>query len=88
MKYEHCPVKIDELAWRKVDDEGIILDMANDQAHILNEVAIEMWNLMDGNNSIQDISENICKEYEVEMEQALKDTMEFAGKLFEKGLIH
>jgi len=87
MNFNQCPVKNDKLAWRKVDNEGIILDTANDQAHILNKVAIEMWNLMDGTNSIQDISEHICKEYEVEMEQALKDTIEFAETLVEKGLI-
>ncbi len=55
--------------------------------YILNEIGSQIWELMDGKNSINRMIEEICKAYDVGPEQAERDTIEFLNSLEVSGLI-
>lgn len=76
----------DNLPWRKVDDEGIILSANKDEAHILNESAMIIWEMLDGRHSIDNIAEKLSQEYAISKKTALQDVNCFLKSLRTKEL--
>jgi hypothetical protein len=62
--------------WRELDGEAVLLDPAEGCSYNLNRVGTLIWKLLDGNHTITDIASAICKEFDVEHDQAFQD-MEF-----------
>ncbi len=75
------------LPWRKVANEGIVLSADKDEAHIFNETAMMIWEMLDGRNSIDEISARLCKEYNISKRAAVQDIRRFIGILKSKGLV-
>jgi hypothetical protein len=85
-------IKEKDLVTRNVAGETIIVPIKNnvgdlDSIYTLNEVGSMIWQLIDGNNSINRIIEEICKAYDVGPEEAEKDTLKFLNTLKISGLI-
>jgi hypothetical protein len=81
-----------ELVTRNVAGETIIVPIKNkvgdlDSIYTLNEVGTLIWELIDGEHSVSEITEAMCDAYEVEPEVAEKDTLEFLNSLKEAGLL-
>jgi hypothetical protein len=53
----------------------------------LNEVAGRIWELIDGQRTLEDITKIIVEEYDVEYAQATEDIRGFTAKLKEPGFI-
>ena len=75
------------LPWRKIDDEGIILSAGKDEAHIVNDTAIMIWEMLDGSYDLEDISGALCDRYGIDKETARNDVLEFVGQLRQRGLM-
>jgi len=69
--------------WREIDGEAILMSPYGDQIHALNDVGTFIWKLMNGYNSIGDITDQLCEEYEVIKEQALSDLLRFLERLLD-----
>jgi coenzyme PQQ biosynthesis protein PqqD len=50
----------------------------------LNEVAAEIWNVIDGTRSVHDIVEHVNHEFEAERATIEKDVFDFLNQLIEK----
>ncbi len=59
--------------WREFDGEAVLLDPAEGCSYNLNRVGTFIWKLLDGNHTNTDIAASICKEFDVEQDQALQD---------------
>lgn len=66
---------------RIVDGEAVLMSPLGDGLHIFNEVGTRIWELVDGNNTIEDIVNQIYQEYEVEKSVAYEDTLMFLDEL-------
>ena len=66
---------------RIIDDEAVLMSPIGDGLHVFNEIGTRIWELMDGKNSIGDIVEQICQEYEVEKSTAYDDVVMFLEEL-------
>lgn len=66
---------------RLVDGEAVLMSPLGDGLHIFNEVGTRIWELVDGNNTIEDIVNQIYQEYEVEKNVAYEDTLMFLDEL-------
>jgi hypothetical protein len=80
--------KKERLPWRTIENNTIIVDLNREKVIDLDSVAKEIWDGIDGNNSIDDIVSKIMDTYIVSKETALEDTTSFAGELLHKGLIY
>jgi hypothetical protein len=92
MNLNKIPVKKSDLAWRIIDGEAVIIALDQqtedtEKINFLNETGTRIWELMDGRNSVSEIIEHICLEYEIEREEAEKEVMSFIKELKRKGLI-
>ncbi len=66
---------------RIVDGEAVLMSPLGDGLHIFNEIGTRIWELVDGNNTIEDIVNQIYQEYEVEKSVAYEDTLMFLDEL-------
>lgn len=82
------PLRAERLAYKTIGSETIILDSkGNQEVHQLNEVAGFVWNLCDGNNDVESISDQVCLEFEVKKEEALSDVQSLLKEFSAKSLL-
>lgn len=76
-----------KVPWRIIEGEAVLVKVDSGEVIHLNEVAAEIWRIIDGKKSISEIIDHIHDHFEVGREQAKKDTLEFFQSLSEKNLI-
>ena len=81
------PVKNEDLAWRMIDDEAILVDIDGEEVAHLNEVAAQIWDVLDGEKSVADIIEHIRSKFEVGRDKARKDVLAFLNKLIKREMV-
>ncbi len=77
----------DEIAYRVIDEEAVLLNPVDNRIHLLNEVATFVWKLLAEPQSIDDIVSAVCREFDVDPERARSDIDELRVQMLEKGLI-
>lgn len=82
-----CIAKNTKVPWRMIEQEAILVDVGKGEVIHLNEVAAEIWDVIDGKKTMGDIVQHICKTFSVDEETAEKDTLQFTKELLEKKLI-
>jgi len=78
--------KSDSIVSRKIADEFILVPIRQnvgdlESIYTLNESAARIWELIDGEISVEEIREKIVDEFEVTPEEAEKDLMEHLQQL-------
>lgn len=81
-------VKKARLPWRVIEEHAIIVDLDREKVIDLGGVAKDIWDSIDGNTSIDDMTARVTGAYDVSREDALQDILEFTGQLLGRGLIH
>lgn len=84
---EKFPVKSEKTASRIIDGEAVIVMPEESKVRVLNEVASRIWELMDGNRSVEAIASSICGAFEVSYSKALEDTTGFVKESAQKRLV-
>ena len=84
---ESYPVRSEDLVWRVIEDEIVILTSDGREIHTLNKVGGAIWELADGTISLNDITSKICDRFDVSFEAAREDVIEFAKELSDKNLL-
>ena len=84
--------KKEEIVSRKIAGETILVPISGKLADMqrifsLNPVAEYIWNQLNGERDLQEISSSILSVFNVEKEQADVDVQEFIGELLKEDLI-
>jgi hypothetical protein len=58
-----------------------------DYIYTLNPVATRMWQLFDGQRTLQAIQHQVCKEFEVDSNEAARDLLKLVEDLLEIGAL-
>jgi hypothetical protein len=75
-------------AWRRWEDEIIIVSPQDSSLYALNEVAAEIWEAADGNTPLHEIvAERVVSCYEVEFDEAYQDARELVDALAARELL-
>jgi len=77
----------DNVAFRIIDGEAVIMTLENNTLHTLNEVGSRIWELSDGKMTLDEIIDSIHSEYNVDYEEGKADCIVFVKELEEKGMI-
>lgn len=84
MNDDFKPTKAERLITREEDEALLIFDPDTGSIKVLNETAALIWNSIDGNTSIKDVTEIIAKENPDETKKTIKeDTFKFLKELQE-----
>ena len=82
-----------ELVEREIEGELLIIPImagvgdADANLYSFNNQGADIWKLIDGTRTIEDIANCLCADYDVTFEQALTETATFMESLLEKKLI-
>jgi hypothetical protein len=76
-----------QTAGRVIDGEAVLILADSSEVNVLNQVGSRIFELADGNNSVEEISEIIAGEYEISREQADADVREFLLQLVDQSVI-
>jgi len=87
MDRQQIPNKSPELIWREMDDGTVIISPDGGQVRVLNEVGTLVWQLMDGQRTIADITNHIAQEYEISAVVAAADVENFLLELDERDIL-
>ena len=76
------------IASRMLGGEMMIMSTTESTFFTLNEVATVIWQAADGNTTLSEIVErDVCREFDVEPEQAHRDALQFVSELSEHGIL-
>lgn len=80
--------KNSQVVGQMVDHEVVLILLEKNQVKVLNEVGSRIWELVNGERTVLDISNFICNEFEVDQQQSLDDTLIFLDELLFKGIVY
>jgi hypothetical protein len=76
-----------DVRYRRIEGEAVVLRQSAAEVLVLNEVAASVLDLADGKRSLGDWIETLAAEYETDRETLERDVVDFAGELFDAGLL-
>jgi len=81
------PEKAPDTPWNIIDEEAVLLNLDTGHYYILNETGCRIWEMVDGRKTVEELAAQLCEEYEVELEVALRDTTRILEELLQEKLI-
>jgi hypothetical protein len=85
---ENRMVKAEDLVWRQIGDETVIIKDNGLSTHVLNKTAAYIWQLCDGTYGAEDITSRMCERFDVASELASVDVTATIDQLLEIGLLN
>jgi len=82
-----CPIKTDRLLQRDIDDELVVVNLADGEAYLLNEVGAAVLDLSDGHTSLSDIAREIAEATGAALPEVLDHVRQFVADLEQRGLL-
>ena len=87
LKAEDVIRKSQRIVWETLDNEGVLLNLDNGNYFSLNEVGVAIWEELEGDASIQEVTCAIAKKYAIAYQEALPDVFLFIDMLLKRGLV-
>jgi hypothetical protein len=78
---DHIPKKGSNILARVTAGEAVLALPTQGQIKVLNAVGTRVWELIDGQRTIDELARLVCLEYAVESRRALDDTLAFISDL-------
>lgn len=75
------------VAWRKVSDEAVILDVETAAYFSLDGVGLRIWELIGEKRSVDEISRELAEEYDAPEETIRRDCEELIGRLRKEKIV-
>lgn len=69
----------------EIEDEGTVILLISGMMHQLNLLGGMIWELCDGNRSIEQVVAELHKEFDVDVAILQADVLEFVDELLERG---
>ena len=79
--------KSPKTAWQIIEGEAVLLSMDTKVLRGLNPVGSRIWELIDGQRSLEEITGVIVQEFEVAPGVAVQDVQAFIQELLDRGLV-
>jgi len=84
---ENYLVRIEDVIWRRIGDEVVVIAEDGLSFHKLNQTAADIWELCDGSYKPEQIAEILCEKYDIALEEASADVHETIGKMVGLGIM-
>ncbi|MDQ7028881.1 MAG: PqqD family protein [Ardenticatenia bacterium] len=81
------PVRHPSVVDKVVDTEAVLVMPEQGMINVINDVGARVWSLIDGHRRVEEIVRTICEEYNVPVDQAANDVLEFLSQLNRRGAV-
>lgn len=75
------------VAWRKVADEAVILDVETATYYSLNGAGLKIWELLGAGRSAAEISRDLAREYDAPEETIRRDVEELTRRMRQEKIL-
>ncbi len=79
---------LENIAWRNVNDEIVILNLKSGEYYTLNDVGQIIWLALADQKSVEEIKSKLIVEFDVSPDTATQDIKTFLSKMVDEGLLH
>ena len=79
--------RAESVTFEVVADEAILIDINTGTYFSLNEVGTEFWQMLDGEQTIEQHAQTIANKYEVETDIVVADLLELANEMARDDLL-
>ena len=79
--------RAESVTFEVVADEAILIDINTGTYFSLNEVGTEFWQMLDGEQTIEQHAQTIANKYEVENDIVVADLLELANEMARDDLL-
>jgi hypothetical protein len=80
-------IQAEEVIWRRIGDEIVVIKDDGLGLHILNPTAAIIWEMCSVENTVEQIVASLCKRFDVDPDEANTDVSEMLHKLADLGLL-
>jgi len=87
MVIENRLVQADDIIWRRIGDDIVVIKDDGLATHVLNKTAAIIWELCDGKHGIDEIAARLYERFDVSPEEAHADTRETIENLTKAGIL-
>jgi hypothetical protein len=84
---ERSPTPNKEVSLQRVGQEAILHDRRNGRAHVINESAAQIWELCDGQNTLDQIVSAFAAAYALPVADVQADVQYILAKFHELGVL-
>lgn len=84
---DHYLIKESDVLFTSMGEDAVLLHVQRGDYYSLNRVGARLWVLTDGTKSIKDLAGLITEEFDISLDQAIKDILELAEQLEKEGLV-
>ena len=81
------PRRHPDSAFRKIGDEGLVVLPGRAEVKVLNPVGMLVFAQLDGSKDVEALVAAVAEEFEVDVEAARQDVVEFLDQLRENGML-
>lgn len=81
------PVHHPKTASRVFGDDAVVITPAENTVRMLNPVGSRIWQLADGNRTVEEIAAVLVQEFEVDDDEAAASTQRFIAELMDLELL-
>lgn len=79
--------RAESVTFEVVADEAILIDINTGTYFSLNEIGTEFWEMLDGDQTVEQHAQTIANKYEVETSMVVDDLLELAAEMAKDKLI-
>lgn len=84
---ERRVVRNDDIAWRRIEDEIVVIANDGKTVHILNKTTAYIWELCDGTRNLDEIAACLFERFDVPLEEVSADIQNVTAELQELRLL-
>ncbi len=88
MKLSTIPVQNEEVAYHKVENEGLLVHGQKGKVRTVNSVGDFIWNLIDGRKSVAQIIDQVKSAFTYQVDTIKNDVIHFLQELSDRSLIY
>ncbi|MGE4555028.1 MAG: PqqD family peptide modification chaperone [Candidatus Paceibacterota bacterium] len=76
-----------EIAYRKINGQLTIINLKRNTFNVLNEVAARLWELIDGQTSLEQILKKVYEDFDIDWLTLNQDCFSFVYEMLDEGLL-
>ncbi len=76
-----------QIAWRRIDDETVLIEPDSGKVFVLNTVGADVWGGLELGESKNSIAQRVASTYQVPEERAQSDVERFLAELEQRSLV-
>jgi hypothetical protein len=80
-------LRSEDVAWRVLDNEGVLVDLVRQRLHVCNDSATLVVEALRSECTVEELARSVCEFYDVDVETARADIGRLLGALEREGVV-